>query len=181
MRFKKDLILVAQRCLLHIKSMGLLFYMPILVSALASPLFIWFSYRANGNSSTFLLDTIQITQLLFPFFSAFVVAKGVRGREGTGAALCKLLPGPLCRSFGVLADIRMYPDDCVWSSCFDQPSFLDGILKNDVYLYFFCRSGLLSGLFIFIATCCGHDPFALYVFQHCFLSRQAGFPPILFA
>ncbi|MFR7675599.1 MAG: hypothetical protein ACLU3D_00555 [Acutalibacteraceae bacterium] len=71
MRFKKDLILVAQRCLLHIKSMGLLFYMPILVSALASPLFIWFSYRANGNSSTFLLDTIQITQLLFPFFSAW--------------------------------------------------------------------------------------------------------------
>lgn len=87
MRFKKYLILTAQRCLLHVKSMGPLFYMPILAAGLAAPLFIWFSYRANGNSLAFALDTIQITQLLLPFFAAwwplFLLREyvGGKGRE----------------------------------------------------------------------------------------------------
>ena len=69
MHIKEDITLYLKRTVLHFKSIGILFYIPLLIVNVLIPVIAYLRYQKSGISELLYTDILQYTQWLVPFFS----------------------------------------------------------------------------------------------------------------
>lgn len=71
MSAKRNLKLIFQRMFLHLKGMGILFWIPLVAVHGLIPLISLMNYKKNGASPEFAGDIVSFSQLLIPMFSCW--------------------------------------------------------------------------------------------------------------
>lgn len=71
MRTKKDIVLLLQRSIFHLKTLRVLFFLPIVLMDVLLPILIISSYKSNGAGEMFLVDTKNYCLSILPLSSIF--------------------------------------------------------------------------------------------------------------